>query len=209
MKAALTAQTLRIILIAAMLLLVVGGVAGFFFAQQKLQEFAATTTKLQSDTAANNSSVESLQQLESTISQYDDVKEKANNISTDSSAYPVGVIDTVTRLGKEAGITFKNVSFVNESQDTSSEEGVSTLPQDSAAPQAPTTNPEPAAPTGLTKRLISVTPPETLEYTQFLQFLEKVESSAMYLQVTKLSFSKNNESQITVQPFEIEVYVKQ
>ncbi len=193
-----------------MLLLVVGGVAGFFFAQQKLQEFAATTTKLQSDTEANNSSVESLQQLESTISQYDDVKEKANNISTDSSAYPVGVIDTVTRLGKEAGITFKNVSFVNESQDTSSEEGVSTPPQqDSTTPQAPTTTPEPAAPAGLTKRLISVTPPETLEYTQFLQFLEKVESSAMYLQVTKLSFSKNNESQITVQPFEIEVYVKQ
>ena len=209
MKAALTAQTLRIVLIAAMLLLVVGGVAGFFFAQQKLQEFAATTTKLQSDTEANNSSVESLQQLGSTISKYDDVKEKANNISTDSSAYPVGVIDTVTRLGKEAGITFKNVSFVNESQDTSSEEGVSTPPQDSAAPQAPTTTPEPAAPEGLTKRLISVTPPETLEYTQFLQFLEKVESSAMYLQVTKLSFSKNNESQITVQPFEIEVYVKQ
>ena len=209
MKTALTAQTLRIVLIAAMLLLVVGGVAGFFFAQQKLQEFAATTTKLQSDPEANNSSVASLQQLESTISQYDDVKEKANNISTDSSAYPVGVIDTVTRLGKEAGITFKNVSFVNESQDTSSEEGVSTPPQDSATPQAPTPTPEPAAPAGLTKRLISVTPPETLEYTQFLQFLEKVESSAMYLQVTKLSFSKNNESQITVQPFEIEVYVKQ
>ena len=212
MKVTLNAQSLRIVLAASMAVLVVGGITGFILAQQKLQEFATGIAQLESEAAANNSSVESLQKLQSSISQYDDVKERAGDITVDNADYPAGVIDTVTRLARESGITFKNVSFVNDTQEGASPgDGSTTPPQESTPPQPatpPPAAPIPATPAGLTKRLIAVVPPTTLDYDQFLTFLEKVESNPMYLQVNKLSIAKESGTQVTIQPFEIEVYVK-
>lgn len=209
MNLTLNAQTLRIALASAMFILVAGGVAGFIFAQQKLQEFASTITQLESEAAANDASVESLQKLQSSIGEYNDVKELANSITVDSADYPAGVIDTVTRLARESGITFKNVSFVSESKEGTSTEGEATTPlQEGTPPQTAAPTPAPATPAGLTKRLISVVPPTSLNFDQFVVFIEKLESDPMHLQVNKLSIAKESGNQVSIQPFEIEVYVK-
>ena len=203
MKTHLNAKNLRILLSVVMLLMAAGAVTGFIFAQKQLQEFATSISQIEADAKAGDDNVETLNNLETTLEGVRDVKVKADSVAVPAAKYPVAVMNNISNLAAKSGVSLTAISY------NDAEVSAGTTPQP-ATPDATTTpaTTTPAAPSGVSKKMINVTPQSPVSYSSFMSFLRRIENDDMYLHVTKVSITKGEGNTITTQPLIIEVYVR-
>lgn len=210
MKLSLNAKSLRIVLLVCILLLIAGAVVGFILARNQLQAFATSISQMETDASSVDSSISTLKQLEVTLKGTEDIKSKASSLTVPASDYPVSVITNIKSIAERSGVKLSSINYGDSSASGSSAPSTaapSTPAGGTASPAAPTT-PQAAQPSGVTKKTVSVSTESPVNYNAFMSFIKGIETSDMYMHITKLSITKADGNSVNVQPFTVEVYTK-
>lgn len=214
LELSLTANVLRIILLVTVILLTTGGVAGFIVAQGTLQKFAASISQTEVDAAAVDGNIAKFKQLETTLKNTQDIKNKADSIAIPASDYPVAVIANITNIAKESNVDIQSIGY-GDNTTTGAAASSGTTPTPTPTTSTPTTLPNGAPIPGNTtpqstsaKKTVNVTLKSPLDYTSLMSFIKRIENNSTYLHITSISLTKAEANSVTVLPFTIEVYTR-
>lgn len=199
-----TAARLRLILSVSLFAipLIAGGI--FYYIYGQLQNVAVNVSHTIVDAQSQQSSVQTLQELQTELNNNKDVIAKANSIVADSQSYQYQdqILNDINGYAAKAGITITNVDF-------------STASTSSGSASAPRTGTQqtPAAtltPSGVKTVSVSVTMQNPLGYSNFLQFLRSLEDNLTKMQVQKISLSKGTGGgdSVSSDVLTIQVYVR-
>ena len=194
----LTATTLRAILSVAMFVIAaVGGVA-FWIANSKLEEYAIQVSHTSADADASRSNLQNLQKIQQTLTQDQEVVQRASNIVADSQSYQYQnqIITDLNDYAAKAGIEITNINFASTQTTTG---GATPTP---AAPAAP-------APSGVKSMPVSVTLKNPVDYLSLLKFVKSIEENLTKMQISRINLSKDpTKNSVTSDALTIEVYVR-
>lgn len=179
-----TAAKLRLVLSISLFAipLVAGGI--FYYIYGQLQNVAVNVSHTVVDAQSRQSSIQTLQQIQTELNNNKDVIAKANSIVADSQSYQYQdqILNDINGYAAKAGITITNVDF---SSGSTAGGGTSTTPR-TGTQQTPAIT----APSGVKTVSVSVTMQNPIGYTNFLQFLRSIEDNLTKMQVQKISLSK-------------------
>lgn len=204
MNGAMTAKKLKVVLLLVMLLVIAGMAGGFLFVERNLRSYATTISRLNADAKSGDNNIQTLKNLEERLANEQDTIAATRSVVADGATYTDQVINDISRIAAESGVTITSLEF----------------PKDQAAPAAgtpaatPSASPDqatvatPAAPSGVTKKSVTVSIQSPLEYASLLSFIQKVESNDLKMQLTKVTIGKEKANMVTTETFTIEVYVR-
>lgn len=199
-----TATKLRLVLSISLFAipLIAGGI--FYYIYGQLQNVAVNVSHTVVDAQSRQSSIQTLQEIQTELNNDKDVIAKANSIVADSQSYQYQdqILNDINGYAAKAGITVTNVDFSSNS--TSGSAGATARP---GAPQTPTTT---VTPSGVKTVSVSVTMQNPVGYSNFLQFLRSIEDNLTKMQVQKISLSKGTGSgdSVSSDVLTIQVYVR-
>lgn len=181
--------------------LVAGGI--FYYIYGQLQNVAVNVSHTVVDAQSRQSSIQTLQEIQTELNNNKDVIAKANSIVADSQSYQYQdqILNDINGYAAKAGITITNVDFSS----SSTAGGTSTTPR-TGTQQAPAAT----APSGVKTVSVSVTMQNPIGYTNFLQFLRSIEDNLTKMQVQKISLSKGTGGgdSVSSDVLTIQVYVR-
>ena len=206
MKGTMTAKRLRMILFASMIGVIVLGIGGFVFAHKQLNDYALAISKLNADAATGDQNIQTLRKLETVLAERQDAVAKADSIVADQATFADQAINDINRIASQSGVTLSSFEFV-ESGATGTP-AATAAPAPTAATPTTTTPPTTAAPAGVTQKSISITLESPLNYTNLLKFIQGIETNRLRMQISNVSLTKDEGSDVATQPFTIKVNVK-
>lgn len=188
--------TLRVVLIVAMVLALAGSVAGFVYRLGVLNTFAVDVSHKKVDAEASNSSLQTLQKLEHTLSASRETLKRTEQLSITNELPQFQAVTDVKNIANRNKLPISNVTFTDSTASTPS----------SSTPAAPTT-PSVAAPVATGKQVdVTLTLGENVNYDSFLQFLYDTERSIPNMQIGEISLSPGS-SRDTIKPGNITIKV--
>ena len=203
MKKGLTARKLRIVLIISMLLIAAAATAGFMYAKAGLDDYAQAISRLNADAQSGNTNILTLKKLQTRLDSEQAVINDARNIVASSSNYTDTVIDNISSIARNSGVSVSSISFLDDSTTAAAAAPTATP----GTPATPGTTTAPTA-SGVTKKTVSVTIGSPLSYDALITFLKNLESNDLKMQPTSVSMTKDKGNLVSTQPFTIEVYVR-
>lgn len=188
--------TLRVILIAAMILTLAGSVAGFVYRLGVLNTFAVDVSHKKVDAEASNSSLQTLQKLEHTLSASRETLKRTQQLSITNELPQFQAVTDVRNIADRNKLPITNITFTDSTASAPS----------SSTPAAPAT-PSAAAPAATSKQVdVTLTLGENVDYDSFLQFLYDTERSIPNMQIGEISLSPGS-SRDTIKPGNITIKV--
>jgi hypothetical protein len=188
--------TLRVILVAAMILALAGSVAGFVYRLGVLNTFAVDVSHKKVDAEASNSSLQTLQKLEHTLSASRETLKRTQQLSITNELPQFQAVTDVRNIADRNKLPITNITFTDSTASTPS----------SSTPAAPAT-PSAAAPVATSKQVdVTLTLGENVDYDSFLQFLYDTERSIPNMQIGEISLSPGS-SRDTIKPGNITIKV--
>ena len=188
--------TLRVVLIIAMVLALAGSVAGFVYRLGVLNTFAVDVSHKKVDAEASNSSLQTLQKLEHTLSASRETLKRTEQLSITNELPQFQAVTDVRNIANRNKLPITNVTFTDGTASTPS----------SSTPATPTT-PSAAAPVATGKQVdVTLTLGENVAYDSFLQFLYDTERSIPNMQIGEISLSPGS-SRDTIKPGNITIKV--
>lgn len=221
-KVKFTPRTLRVLL-AALLIIILGlSTAGFIYAQKELQSYAKEISRKKIDANASNSTISTLQKVQSQLQDYDDIKEKIQNLRADDEFPEFRVIDEVNKIASRNNIPVSSFSYGDSAAaaDASGTAPAATTPPAAATPVVPSTS----AAAGKTISLI-VNFGQISDYKSYLQFLYDIEQNIPKMKVKSVavssgaaaasgdtssgaSQSQSSSGGLNIQPITIELFIQ-
>lgn len=204
MKNGMSAKRLRVILLISMLLIIVAIASGFLFVQRNLHDYATTISRLNADAQSGDKNVQTLSAVEQRLAEEQDTIAAARSIVADQATYTDQVINDISRIASESGVTITSLEFAKEAAASAPTTTPTATPGQPTAPTATT-----SAPAGVIKKSVTVSLQSPLPYSNLLSFIQKVETNNLKMQLTGVTINKDQASMVTTQTFTIEVYVRQ
>jgi hypothetical protein len=142
-----------------------------------------------------------LQQLQNKLEIESVAVTRAKSIVSDSQfyAYQNQIITDITAYAKSAGLKITNFTFTTDSVQ-GAKAGAATTPQTSTAP----------TPAGLKSLTATIAIQSPANYQAVMRFIHSVEANLTKMQLTGISITKSakNSTEVSVNPFTIEVYTR-
>lgn len=195
----LTATSLRLALSVSLFVVAILGSIGFYFVHKQLKTVAVGISHTVMDANASQNNVQTLQKIQTELSDKREVVERANSIVADSQSYQYQdqIISDLNNYASRAGIVITNMDFAPTAQGT-------TTPGVPAAPQ-----PTKPAPSGVKSTSVSVTIKNPVTYTTLLRFIKSIEQNLTKMQISRVSLTKDAKGgEVSSEAFVIEVYVR-
>ena len=210
MSREMSASRLRTILIIAVILLIVIVSGGFWFAQRNLYAYASQISTMNADAKSGDTNIQTLTGLGTRLEEEASTIASARSLVADNATFSDLVVNDISQIAKESGVVITSFEFV-EPADASTASPTVPAPAAAAAP----TTPVPAAPTtttqapsGVTKRVVTVTLESPLEYAKLMDFIRKIETNKLRMQFASVSITKGDGTEVATQTFSIEVNVR-
>lgn len=216
MNSAMNARRLRTILIIVMLLIIAAVAGGFIYAQKSLTGYAQEISQLNANADTGDQSIATLKNVENRLKDEKDTIEAAHSVVADNSTFAERVVSDVTRAAAEAKVAIKTVEFVDTPATGSTAPTAAPM---ATPPAAATTNPlsadrstagataTPAAPS-ISQKSISIAIESPVKYTNLMDFIRRVESNEIKLQIASVNLTKGENGTVTTQTFSIGAYVR-
>ncbi len=196
----ITATRLRYILLGALSLTIILGSALFYLGYSQL---SGTATETGEQVASARESETTIQRLESLKTELEEKKElvfTASQVTADSQnyAYQDRLVNDLTVYANRANLAITNISFTNPASSastpaSSSLEGANTAPTSSASLQTAT---------------VDITLESPLNYRDLLNFLHYIEQNLTKLKVSRVTMTKNQSENVTIDVLNLEVYLQ-
>lgn len=198
----MTAKRLRIVLFIGLFLVVVLLAGGFMFAQSNLKGYAETISRLNADAQSGDQNIQTLRTLETRLSEEQLAIAGARSVIADNATYADQVINDITRIAAESGVTLNGFEFASDT--------TAAAPSPAAAAPVAGAPLTPASPTagGVTKKAVTVTLQSPLKYSNLMNFIQKIETNKLKMQFASVAMTKDKGDSVTTQTFSIEVYVR-
>lgn len=211
MKDKLTAKSLRLILSAAMVVVVAAVLGGFFFAHQSLTGYAKAISQLNADAQTGDQSIATLNQIETRLNSEQATIQAARSVVGSSASFADTVFSDVNRIAASSGVTITSFEFINSST-SSTPTAATTAPAATASGATGTASTPTAtsggAPAGVTQKSISVTIDSPVRYDRLMDFIKKIETNGLKLQIANISLTKDKDGMVGTQAFSIGAYVR-
>lgn len=196
----MTAQRLRVVLFFIMVLIMVAAVVGFSIVQKNLASYATSISKLNADAQSGDKDIRTLKSLKTRLAEQQELIQKTRAIVGDASSYADTVINDISQIGTQSEVQVKSIAFA---------ENISAAGATGAPLTAGTPTPTTAAPSGVTKKTVTVSIASPLSYTNLMKFLSRIETNQLRMHVTKVTMTKDTGNDVATQDLTIEVYVRQ
>lgn len=205
MKGTMTASKLRIVLSVVIIAILALAAGGFLFAHKALTTYATQISSLNADAQSGDTNIRTLKSLQERLKSGQDTIRNAREIVADSDTYSDQVIGDISRIAGQSGVEITSFGFV-DSSGSSTGTTSPTTPGTAGTPGA-TTAPT-SAPSGVTKKVVSVTLKSPLRYDNLMNFIRNIESNDLKMQFSNVNMTKDEGDMVTTQTFSIEVYVR-
>lgn len=210
----LTASRLRLILSIIMVLVIIAGTGIFYLAYSQLSKTAGETGEQAANAKQSQNTVERLQRLQSDLESHKDAANMTSQITADSQnyAYQDRLVNDLTIYASRANLKIRTISFTNQAAGTSTGTtgGAEATPTPSAdgamGGETPTITQAPSA--SLNKATVDITLESPVNYQNLLNFLHYVEQNLTKLKVSKVSLTKSDATDVTIDVLNLEVYLK-
>lgn len=208
MKNGMTASKLRLVLSVVIVGIIGLAAGGFWFAHKSLTAYATQISGLNADAESGDTNIRTLKSLEERLEREQDTIKNARSIVADGDTYSDQVIGDISRIARDSGVEITSFGFVSASGTS----GVST-PAPAPTTPAPTgagteTPAGTSAPSGVTKKTVSVTVKSPLRYSNLMAFIRNIESNDLKMQFASVNMTKDEGDMVATQTFSIEVYVR-
>lgn len=200
-----TARKLRILLSMIMLLIATVAGSGFFFVQKQLRDYATSITSLNADAQSGDESIRTLKELKTKLDKEEPTIELARSLAADSSTYNDRVINDLSRIASQSGMSITSFTF------SASGTSTTTQPSPTAGSQTGQANvmPSTGSTNGITQKTIAINTQNPVSYTSVMTFLQLVETNPLKMHVDSVSMTKGTGNSVTTNAFTIQVYVRQ
>jgi hypothetical protein len=197
-RSRLTATTLRTVLSFSLLLIILLAAGGFSIANGWLRNLATDVSHATADASASHTTITTLEQLQETLAENREVIERANNIVAESQSYQYQdqIIQDLNNYAAAAGLTLINFNFSTQDSEAEPQEGQETTTQNVAPPS------------GINSTLVSVTIKNPVNYDNLLRFFYAIEQNLTKMQITNISLTSGDGSDVTSEALVIEVYIR-
>lgn len=204
----MTAKRLRIILAIIMVAIIAATVAGFMFAQKFLADYATSISQLNANAQSGDKDLHTLQALKDSLTKQEGLIQKTRAIVGDSSSYADTVINDISQIGVQSGVSIKSIAFV----DGTTSAATPAIP----APSTPSANvgmpsASAAGSTGVSvvKKTVTVSIQSPINYSSLMTFLSRIEANELRMHLTKVVMTKDKGNDVATQDLTIEVFVRQ
>ncbi|MDB5176672.1 MAG: hypothetical protein JWN75_340 [Candidatus Saccharibacteria bacterium] len=196
----LTAPRLRIVLISLIVLTFALCIAGFWFFHTQLVSYAEQVQSDNATAASSSDDIVKLQMVEKQLKDDAVAVTRAKNIVADSQYYEYQnqIISDINTYAKNSGVSISGFAF----SDTNTPAA--------AAPAAGQVSATPVTPAGLKSIKATVTIKSPVSYTAIMKFTHSIELNLTKMQLSGISMtgSPDSPTEVTVNPFTIEVYTR-
>jgi hypothetical protein len=194
---AIDALKLRVVLIGTIILLLVISAIGFWFFRMQLISYAEQVKTDTSKASISNNDIKRLEEIKQKLQDDSVAVTRAKSIVADSKSYQYQnqIISDITAYAQDAGLHVTSFSF--------GDTGVLTG-------TAATATPGSSAPAGLKALTTTVSVKSPANYQAVMRFVHSIENNLTKMQLSGISLTKSADSStdVTVNPFTIEVYTK-
>lgn len=205
----MTASRLRAVLLVGVFLAVAGTAAGFWFSYKSLNEYATSISKLNADSQSGDSNIQTLRKLRTELDARQDVVADARALVADNATYADRAVGDISRIARESGVEITGFEFSDSTTPDAGSAAPSSAPTPSATAPGGAALPQAGvAPTGVTKKTITVAIKSPIKYSNLLNFISKIESNELKLQIATVSMTKDKDDLVATQSFVIGVYVR-
>jgi hypothetical protein len=193
----LTATTLRTALSFSLLLIILLAAAGFSVANGWLRDLATDVSHSTADANASRTTITTLQQLQEKLDANQEVIQRASNIVAESQSYQYQdqIIQDLNNYAAASGLTLTNFNFETQADSSDNSED-----QESTQGVAP--------PSGINSTLVSVTIQNPVNYDNLLRFFYAIEQNLSKMQITNISLTSAEGSDVASEALIIEVYIR-
>lgn len=210
MKNNLTAAGMRLILIGTLVLLFGAAAGGFWYMHRNLQAYAAEISNLNTEAKSGESNIKILEGLGNSLKERQEIIEDARSLIASNNDFPDRAVSDLLRIGSESRVNIASIEYTDLSSTGAS---AGTTAPAAAAPTSPTPGAPPQASSetaipGVTKKTLAVVLQSPLPYQNLLQFIERVESNELKMQISSVSIAKGQGDNVTIQPLTVGVYVR-
>ncbi|MBC7512345.1 hypothetical protein H7142_01635 [Candidatus Saccharibacteria bacterium] len=205
MNRGMSASRLRTILIIAVILLIVIVSGGFWFIQRNLNAYASQISTMNADAKSGDANMQTLTGLGTRLEEEKSTIASARSLVADNATFSDLVVSDISRIAKESGVVITSFEFAEQADASTASPTVAAAPT-APGPAAPTTTTE--APSGVTKRIVTVTLESPLEYAKLMDFIRKIETNKLRMQFASVSITKDDGTDVATQTFSIEVNVR-
>lgn len=212
MKTTLTAQSLRAILAVCIVVVIIAVAGGFFLAHRSLTGYATAISQLNADAETGDQSIATLNQVETRLDSEQATIEAARSVVGESATFADTIFTDINRIAAESGVSITSFEFVNSTNTGAASGGAQTTAPapTTATPTAPgaATPTTTAAPSGVTQKSISVTIDSPINYDRLMNFLKRIETNDLKLQIASVTLTKDEGNTVGTQSFSIGAYVR-
>ncbi|HRJ06097.1 MAG TPA: hypothetical protein PK096_00815 [Candidatus Saccharibacteria bacterium] len=193
-SAGLNARKLRLLLLLSMIFIMVVAVVGFYFMQRQLHSYADSISHLNADAASGDQNLTTLRALQTQLDEKAGIISKTKAIVAESKQYVYQdqIIEDLTRIGQESGVTVTGFTFTSPA----------------AADGTTPTATAPTAVSTLKSQKVTVSIASPLNYDNLMKFIKKIELNSMKMQISSVSITREKGSNVSSDSFTIEVYVR-
>lgn len=177
-KASLNAVTLRILLSTSLILIIIISGVGFSYAHQVLSKYAQEIAHKKVDAVSSNSTISSLQKVERTLKDNQEVITKVEKLRADGSFPEFMIVDQIKAIAKRNNIKISNFSFTTAAN-TETASGTQAPSTATPAPQTTT----PTAQSGGNTISLTITFGSIPTYRDYLQFLYDIEQNVPKMRI--------------------------
>jgi hypothetical protein len=193
----LSATTLRTALSLSLLLIILLAGAGVSVVNSWLRDLATDVSHATADANASRTTITTLEQLQEKLAANREVIQRASNIVAESQSYQYQdqIIQDLNNYAAAAGLTLTNFNFEAQADTSTDQEG-----QESTQNVAP--------PSGINSTLVSITIKNPVNYDNLLRFFYAIEQNLTKMQITNISLTATEGSDVASDDLMIEVYIR-
>lgn len=208
MPQSITAARLRLILSSTLILIVLAGGGIFYLGYSQLSKIASEAGEKAATAKQSETTIQRLESTQKELEQKKDIVFRASQVTADSQnyAYQDRLVNDLTVYASRANLSITNISF-------SSQASGPTVPAPATGNlegSAGTATPETGLASGasLKKATVDITLASPLNYRDLLNFLHYIEQNLTKLKVSRVSMTKSEGENVTIDVLNLEVYLK-
>ena len=172
-KSAMTAKTLRGILIFLIFLMIGGSAAGIYFTQKWLLDQAGIISQTVAESNASGNNNQAAEKLQAVLAAQQSVITKTGSLAVSRQNYQSKAIQDLDQYAADAGIIISNYTFTQPT-----------------AAVASTTTAASATATTSTNPVVTATVTSPVSYARLLKFMNYVENNTPKMQIASLNIGR-------------------
>ena len=182
----LTAVSLRAILGTSIVLLIVVAGVGFYFAQSVLNKLAITVSGTVAQSKNSDSSLQSLNQLQQTLTAQQGIITKTSSIFSSAATFQTQAVKDLIAYAATSGITISNYAFPTASVSSTA-----------TSTSVPTTQ-------------VTITLTSPVNYKNLLSFMTAIEGNLPKMQITSLNIGRaiGDNASVRIDQLTVAVYTR-